>query len=697
MGASSFTDYARFLPALSILSRGDGNSRFQIRGISPVNFGSQTTAIYFDETPVGSQFGQPDMPVLDLQRVELLRGPQGTLYGEASLGGTVRLISNKPDPDAFSLSGTLETSTTKGGDASYQGSGVINIPIGEKAALRASASYRRKGGWIDSIGVAAMTAPESVVGDIALTGSLKNRNERDIFGARVGLRMLPTDRLTIDLSFMYTSIEGDDVDLDFSDSNINTPALGRDETDFQIANFRKDDFAHATFSLKYEFDAFEITSTTSYFERDLDELATQPIWGFGPAGPVNDWSYYFQDDEYWSHETRFTSTGDGPFQWIGGIFYRDRDIGGFSDFESTSLLDAMAAFGLPPQQELLSYFTSRSFTQFEHKAIFGSLTYSVTDQLDITVGVRYFEEDQSALSARTISQGFDPALLQAAIDAAVASGTPVVLSHRDLGGAEFDTSDDDISPRFNITYRANENWTVYGTVAEGFRSGGVNRNAATDRVTGVLLPERQGFESDAIWSYEIGSKNTFMDGRLIVNSAAFFIDWKDLQADGVVDGVVQRWVTNQGKAESKGFEVEAVAVVGDGWSLTGFVSYSDAELSEDSSGQPNGTPLPAVAPWKFGGSAQYEWPLANGMRGRVRADYSYLDDQRQSLSQTSRIIQSHEQINIRAAIEAETWSVELFADNLTNEYASLGIDNGYPGRFRNRPRTIGLRLSMDMM
>lgn len=704
MGAQSFMDYQRFLPSLSVLSRGDGNSTLQVRGVSPPGFGTQaTTAVYFDETPVTAQFGQADMPVVDIERVELLRGPQGTLYGEGSIGGTLRIISNKPSTDAFTVTAEVEGSATDGGGSNYAANGVVNVPLGDRAAFRMSGSYRDMAGWIDSAGRRAQ--PAEVVGGIALT-DFSDINSREIYGGRAALRLLPTERLTIDLTTMYTKIDGSDVDVDINDPDSLSPGfqpgvvvVGEHTSDFAVENYREEWYSNTALTLTYDLDWAEITSATTYFERDLDELAEQP--GFAFFADANSWSFYTQVDEYVSHETRIASTTEDKLQWIGGVFYRDREIRAESDFGTTHIHDMVEEglyFGTPipalqDQTQLLRIFNLPSETTFEHFALFGSLTYSLTDKLDVTVGLRYFEEDQTSDAVSSI---MDFAAVPALVVDAVVNGTTFDAPFVQRARTQFDTKDDGVTSRFNLSYHANDDWMVYFTAAEGFRSGGVNRNPATDLVTGEPLPDRQGFDSDQLWNYEVGSKNSWQDGRVVVNSAVFFIEWDDIQVPGVIDGVQQRWITNAGKAESKGAEVEFVLRPLQGLSFNGSVSYVDAELSEEAIGQPSGTKLPQVADWKYAIAAQYLFPIGRGYNARLRADYSYMDEQPQILSPSSPTNPSYELVNLKAVLEAETWSAELFVDNVTDEYASLGIDSGYLGNFRNRPRTAGLRLRADL-
>lgn len=695
MGAQSFQDYARFMPSLSFLSRGDGNSTMQVRGVSPPGFGTQaTTAVYFDETPVGSQFGQPDLPVVDVERVELLRGPQGTLFGEGSIGGTLRIITNKPSLDSVTLSGLVETSSTDEGDTNFDGSLVVNIPLGDKVAFRASGATRQLSGWIDGAG--NRIVPASIIGDLAL-GDLENLNERDISAYRAALRFEPIDALTIDLMYMYTSIDGEGVDVDINDPTVLSPGfqpqvvtVGQYRSDFATRNYRYDDYDQTSLTVTWDVPIGEVTSTTSWFTRDLDELAEQPGYGF--FANANGWSFYLQDDEYVSHETRIASTGDGPLTWIAGVFYRDRDIRAYSEFGSTYLYDTATALGVPNQTDLLYFYELPTRTTFEHTAVFGSVTYALSERLDVTLGLRWFEEKQTS-DAQASSK---LCCLQEALAEAVANGTDVNAPYVPDAATAFATKENDVSPRLNVTYDVDESWMLYGTVAEGFRSGGVNRNPATDRVTGEPLPDRQAFESDSLWNYEVGSKNTLLDGRMILNTALYLIKWDNIQVPGVIDGVQQRWVTNAGEAESKGFEAEFRLNPASGWWVDGSISYTDAELSKPAIGQPEGTPLPQVAPWKYALAVQYEFPVF-GQMGRVRADYSYIDDQPQNLSMTSPINPAYSLVNLRAAYEAERWTLELFAENLTNEYASLGIDPGYLGRFHNRPRTIGASFRFDLM
>lgn len=693
MGADEVDGYYRMIPNFAVVDRGAGAKLYSIRGISTglVTQGAATVGVYIDEMPVTAAGFQPDPKLFDIERIEVLRGPQGTLYGEGSIGGTVRMITPRPDSTAFAGKFDVSMQSTEKGDDGYKLNGMINVPLIENVlALRVSGLYHDLGGYIDRIpqpsGVtldvgALLGLPPGVI-PVLGTGPLPGKN--DINGettsaGRASLSWNATEKLTFEASFLTQSMRADN-------RNTEVGGVGELKTNFVLDETIKDDFDLGNLTASYDLGWSRLFSSTSLYKRTRDATSDTNDLGeaiFPTAKLPGSGTFTTELQDMLSQEVRLTSTGDGPLSWIAGLFYVDKDNG----FEQIIVdrydvfVGFMQILGLPVTnaRQLLDQ-TGRQ--EEKQKAIFGELTYAFTDKLNATLGLRYFDIDQR--------------------DTLVNNDINILGLGLTDGVSE--TGESDTVMKFNVNYKATDNALLWVTASQGFRIGGTNTTP------GIPL-ENLTYGSDTLWNYEIGARTSWYDNRLVLNSSLYYIDWSDIQLAlplGTAFGTI-----NAGKARIIGAELELQARPVTGLDLTFAAGYNDGELSEDTPGAPagpnpgfKGDRLPGVPRLNLSASAQYVFPLfAGGIDGVGRVDYAYTGDSTTTFNDlsTANGIPSHFNpdsyglLNLRLGVQNERWAAALFIDNATDERAQILIDNSSVAVrvTRNRPRTAGVNVRFN--
>ena len=690
MGAASFLDFAVRVPNLAIAFEADG--RFDsnspaIRGI----FGQDTTGFYIDDTLVNASV----LPkVLDVERVEVLRGPQGSLYGARSMGGTIRMITKQPDLQEVHGSVHSSVSSVKDGDINHVVDGAINIPvIPDVFALRLAAYAGANSGvfdreyqptWIEAGTGAVRQNPG------APFATRENVDDEDYWGVQLVGKWMLTERLSFIPKFLYQEIDADGLPLADIEPD-NTTELRF----YDVPENGSDEWYIASGTFNWELDKGTVVSTTSLFDRTTDENEEQGSfihWLFNNVieipidplfGQINTQSEY----EFVAHETRFASEFDGPWQFSGGIFYQDTE---YRRIYPPALIPGINSavndfIGVPidivPGDlifETLEVFDTREW------AVFGELTYSVNERLSLTAGGRFYDTETEFVAT---SDGF------------ANDGFSQETGEQDESG---------FNPKVLVEYDINDNVNMYASGAKGFRIGGVNGNLPLG-LCGEELADLNidpsatpTFDSDELWSYEIGFKSTFADNRISVNAAAYFIDWTDIQQLNRLACGFQ-FTANAGEAESQGFEVEINAAPMEGLTLSLGVGYTDAEITDDG-GVPGvrvGDKIQGIPEWTVTASAQYIFSLGGGWDGLVRADGNHYGESFSANNATSladaRVRDAWEQLNLRAGVMNDDWEVTLFATNVNDERANLADNRSIaaetPGRQRlvtTRPRTVGL-------
>lgn len=683
LGAQGLDDYLRLVTGLSVLQQGPGKSKIDIRGVTTgrVDFTDPqdraAVALYIDETPVTVNGNNPDFNLYDIERIEVLRGPQGTLFGASSMSGTIRIVTKRPDSTNFSASINGGISHTEHGEANYTTRAAVNIPLAEGlAALRITGAYADFGGYVDN----AFTGQEDI-GDY---------RKQDIHAS---LRVTPNDRLTADLSFFYNDLKQRGDNSFFSDLNDLETFLATEQR-------YDDDNKIVNLTLNYDLGFADIVSSTSYLDREFERIISYEdlltlYFGF-PAqsqspGRINN------TVEGVAQEVRLSSQGDNRLDWLFGFYYNYQDR--FYDQDSiTPGFDAFidnAFFGGA------GIYSSRIFgTDFEDSpfegihdmqtkeySFFGEITFGILDNLDFTAGVRYFDWKQDY---NLLFTGF-------------ANGGPTMVSDET-------NKEDGFNPRFALAYKHSDALTLYANAAKGFRFGGVNEFVSPVACAAELAARGWTrapvtFASDELWNYELGAKASWLDNRLAINASGFYIDWDNVQTLNQLPCFFS-FKENLGKVESVGFELEVIARPTDNLTLTMATAYTNAESGSDnpSLGATKGARVPYFPEFTINGSAQYQFPVLDKWTGLARFDVAHqgshftgFDPERTQLGEQYLKIPAHAIGNLRVGVTSQQWEIFAFVNNLWDERA-ITYEQGallHPSyRYVVRPRWAGVNVTL---
>lgn len=687
-GVSSLLSVAQQVPGLSFKTSGPGQTEFEMRGLTSTGGESPTVGFYLDETaltpPAMAQNGKVviDPNLFDLNRVEILRGPQGTLYGAGSMGGTIKLVTNAPDPRQIAAGVQGIGSGTDGGGFNHTENAMLNLPLlQDVAALRLVVTDKHIQGWIDRDVLEPFPLEvnnSTQRGDVAaapVTKRVTESNTENLKGGRVALLVQPLDGLSITAGALYQRI---------SQSGPNTidvpPGNEVHYQPFDLAEPFKDTFNLQDLDIKYDFDGFQVVSATSSWSRqqnqtqDISEAMQDYIGGF--LGPPADFPFSTADgglgagtiseDDYTrqiSEELRVASTGTGPLQWLVGGYY--------STFHATSHVYSFydgftALFGT---NNLADNHRKLDVDQY---ALFGEASYQLPHSFKATVGARYYNfHSNSATSVSGIS----------------ANGTSDTL----FGVAQ----NSGVSPKLNLAYIPDDNLTVYGTVSKGFRPGGPN-----SPIPPPCTPAPKQFGPDSVWSYELGEKMKLLDARISINGDVYYEDWSNIQQQ-VAPGCGYKYTTNAGKAKVYGAELEAAIVLGPGLVFSQSVGYTHATNSTTvaQAGVTGGDRLLDVPEVTANTTLTYRYPLAGAMNLIARVNNSYVDSI-QDITFRRNTLPSYDLVDTRVGVETDRWSAVLFLDNLTNKKALLSDTGALSANIpildrvaTNQPRTIGADLS----
>lgn len=714
-----FTDFAKFLPSVAFQSLGPGQTSVYMRGVASGENSNHSgplpsVGMYLDEQPITTIQGALDVHIYDIARVEALAGPQGTLYGASSQAGTIRIITNKPDPSELEGSYDLTLNTVGNGDPGYLGEGFVNIPLSERAAIRLVGWARHDGGYIDNVaGVRNYPSFPTPVSNAAIAED--NYNDVDTYGARAALKIDLNDSWTITPTVMGQS----------QDSNGYfgfNPLVG----DLEVTHFRpeyqKDKWGQAALTVEGRFSNLDLVYAGAFLKRNIDSSADYSDYtyfydvnyGYGAltddaGNPIDPTQYFEGRDRFTksSHEIRLSSDPTKRLHFVVGLFtqrqqHRIQQIYKVdnltSDFEVTGWNDAL-------------WLTQQTRVDRDD-AIFGEVTFDLTDKLSATAGLRYFEADNTLKGFFGYGLGFSSSGSgEAQCDADPANwveyrGAPCV--NLDKGIKEHGTT-----PRFNLTYHIDDSRLVYVTYSEGFRPGGINRR-------GTLPP----FKADYLKNYELGWKTSWANNRLRFNGAIFRLDWQDIQFSYLGQSGLTE-IKNANDARVKGVEADINWAVNSALTLSGGFAYIDAELAENYCGTvdavsgipdtncaaplaPAGTRLPVSPKTKLNVTARYSFPL-QGFDAHLQAAVVYQDNVYSDLTVSDRALMGRQGAytvaNFSAGMEWGKSSVELFLHNAFDERATdfrttQCAINGFDGNpacglqpysIVAAPRTVGVR------
>ncbi|MGO9994631.1 MAG: TonB-dependent receptor [Steroidobacteraceae bacterium] len=732
---TSIQDLVGAIPGISLRTAGPGQTEYEMRGLASSGGSVATVGFYLDETPLSASAvalnGRTviDADLFDLNRTEILRGPQGTLYGAGSMGGTIKLVTNPPKLNTLDGAAEVDASQTTGGSTNGHGSLMLNFPLGDIAALRFVTTDKYISGWIHRYVIAPGQFPfptnfgncgvyyctRGDVQDAPVAQDHANSNIERFISSRASLLVQPSDALSITGNFMYQRIDADGYN--------NFQAPPNNEAIYQPYDVKEpyyDSFHLWSLKVGYDMSFANLTSASSYWKRDVYQStdsteALQNIFNYTAFVP----NLYSDNDTTWqiAQELRLTSRGEGDLQWVGGLYYsnlhsgyvtRNQTVGfvttpvcslpglggdptlGGHCAPGTTFLYAPPVTGPNPEGIM---FNDNNPNILSQKAIFGEASYKLTPTLKLTTGLRFYKFN---ISNNANQRGLGTASGDATptIDSAAGSNTSLL-------------------PKVNLSYEPSSDLTLYSTISKGSRPGGVNLPIP-------LVPFSQGafyycgpgtgpsyltsqpsyYAPDDIWSVEMGEKARFADRRFTVNADVYYVKWHNIQ-QLIVLSCGYPYNTNVGDAKTYGPELEIAAKVTDAITAELSGAYTQAYINA-----PNSTPgLPIYAGTRVTSIPKYTGNLALSYESMLAQDYKLTFRVAESYvgpvydtAYYAETLGSYGLMDFRMGVGKEAWTASLFGTNMTNKHAGLTIDNTVfawqqPTITRvstNQPRTIGL-------
>jgi iron complex outermembrane receptor protein len=658
LGATQFRDFASTVPSLTFTTSGVGSTQVNLRGITTGNNISPTVGIYVDEVPYGSStpFASGaqlalDVGLFDVSRIEILRGPQGTLYGASTMGGLLKYVSMVPDVSAFGATARAGLVSTSGGGVGYDAAAAINAPLADDtAALRVSGFYTRDSGFVDN-----------------LASGRDDVNESNVYGGRADLLLKPTERLSLRVAAFAQDIDRDGTaSADFGLAS-GEPIDGElDQRRLRAEPFEQD-FRLVSGTLTYDFASAALTSISSY-QTVRSHAITDVSAFFGPALAANgivlgsiEVEKENETDKF-TQEVRLAATGQ-TLDWSIGAFYTDEQSDQFQTLNA-SLPDG-AVFPM-------NLLTVNLPSSYEEYAGFGTLTWHLTQQLDFTGGLRY------AHNSQTFEQ--------------IGSG-PLIFSV-----PERSVSDSIVTYLGTIRYRASDNLMSYLRYATGYRPGGPN--VVLNDLSGQPLASPT-FDADKLRSYEGGIKASSADGRFGVDAAVYFIKWDDLQINAVRNGLGV--VDNAAAAESKGAELTLTLIPTQHLTLVAAFGYIDAELSEDAPdlGGLEGDRLPDTPEFTGTLAADYSFEVG-GREAFLGTTVRHVTDRVSSYDASAGSPQydlpEYTTVDLRTGLQLGSARLQFYVKNAFDERGKLSATTAFSALGGPvwvslvQPRTIGLNL-----
>jgi iron complex outermembrane recepter protein len=726
LSITQFEDYATRSPSISFISVGPGTQSFFMRGVSDgSNYNVQnnsTTGFFLDDLAMSYYGTIPDLHMYDIERIEVLNGPQGTLFGAGSMSGAVRVITNKPNPNAFSAGVDADGGHIDGGSNNYSYEGFVNIPLVDgRTAVRLSAYKVRQGGFINNLLQTRQWVNGTVSTNAQWAGN--NYNVQDVEGGRIALsQRLPADwELTLTGSYQQQKHTGawDQDPSKWGDRNVArfAPEFGTNhmraldlhlEGDVGIANLV---YAAGYWALPTRA-VVEYSEYAQYVNLPPKPLGsgvtatyvqsfacqTDPIYGTGFSGcnPPNMWTDYRINSERWSHELRLESKPGGRVHWIAGAYWeKTRQL--YSDFWRYPGIQSGAPGGPPAglaAQYYLNYYgnptTALPEEWYSYKARgdrlqvaeFGDITFDLNDRWSVEAGVEHYHSDFGTSS--DWAGYFYNAKVPTPLQTATSQKT---------------------NARVGVNYKAAEHVLLYASFAQGFRDGGFN-GALVQKCYDAGVPHE--YTPDTLNSFELGWKSEHRDGHLRWNGAVYYMPWKDYQTSIYdLDICTSTFNANIGDARVYGAESNVEFVPVEGLTLSASGSYNDSRITSNKFLSTTyvvvpGERLPYVPYLSFSASARYEWAVGESIRTYLQFDVAHKGDMWNDLRATNphgfgRVLQpSYDLGNLRFGLSPSDarWQVEAYVSNLWNTRATIFVNTGNYDQRRttNEPRVLGLRL-----
>ena len=731
-GVQDIEGVAANVGGLTVQNLGPGQSQVAIRGVSAGQIVrdqpgvKEQVGVYLDESVISLSLFTPDLDLFDTRRVEVLRGPQGTLFGSGSLTGTVRYITNPPELNITKAFAELSLSGVSDGNAGLNGKFGFNMPLGDKAALRVASYYDRIPGFVDAV------QPDFSVRD--------NVNDGFRSGFRAAARITPTPKLAITPRIVYQHVgmngwnRRDDFNILANPFTTTRPAilLGERQQFTQLDEDFTDDFVLGDANIDYNFgNGLLLTSITSYTYRDLlvvrDAGAlTSSITGGTIGEPENVYTLNAPLNDatkakVWTQEARVAGGGN-RYPWVAGAFFShtNRDYGQDLPVIGFEALSGIPTQGLRAPRDTL-FFSDLSY-RLNQFAVFGEVTVSPTEELSLTGGLRFyhFSEDKE--------QVFD------GIFGNDNTGTSLLSQPGSTDANGF-------APRIIASYKLSDTTHLNGQISRGFRLGGINDPLNVPLCTPqdlVTFSGRETWDDERVWNYEVGVKSRVWKGLGALSAAAYYLDVSDLQATVTAGSCSSRLVFNVPKARTTGFEVEFEAAPNSNIDFAVSMTVNDAEMrstltSTDASGNVSvvsgieeGRRLPTVPQFQLVTAATYQWEVQPGALAYVTGTYQHVgsrftqvgDEDLGTLNLLSfgantigapltasvftynPKLPAYDLVNVRAGLRRNNWDVAFFINNLFDELALLSFDQERGTRARigfltNQPRTFGISTRLD--
>ena len=643
-GAADVRETAGQLVGVVMTNLGPGRDKLLMRGLSDGAFTGRarsTVATYLDDSPLNYNAPNPDLRLVDIERVEAVRGPQGSLYGSGALSGVYRIVTRKPDLDTFHAAAGATAAWTEGGSPSREIDGMMNLPlVGGRVALRVVGYHDRLGGYVD---------------DVAL--SLSNVDQTIRSGARAALRIDLDGAWNLDLSGAVQRLRS-------NDTQYTTPMLGPRRRANRVREDHDNDFAQAAVNLKGMLDQVEVTSTTSWVRHDYGSRydASSALGLFSPGADEGVYSELARSTSV-TQDLLLASRGEHPVGWLVGLFAstaRER---------TPSLLRARTG---TPSSLTTVYWEERSDRRSE-VAIYGEVSWTFAPGWTVAAGARAYQ-----IRRRTLAD----------ITAPTIPGATRKVNRRQRFV--------NVSPKLSLQYQFPTGALVYGLYSEGYRAGGAN-SAGIAPFRGQL----DTFQADRLRNFEIGAKRRLFAERLSLRAAAFYDIWTDIQSDQFRPSGLP-FTANVGDAAIQGIEAEAVWRSGFGLILqaNGMIAHPHFTQVNPDFASRLGAYLPGAPRSSAGVSARYDRPITSGLTLRLTADVNYVGRSRLTFDpMLSPTMGGVVMAKLAASVAGDHWTLGVFVTNPANASGdTFAYGNPFSfGQVRQvtpqRPRTIGVRLA----
>ncbi|MBI3677862.1 MAG: TonB-dependent receptor [Proteobacteria bacterium] len=731
---TDFTDFVKYMPSVNYAVSGQGSNggpgfaNITMRGIASDQNGNHsgplpTVGVYLDEQPITTIGGTLDVPTYDVERVEALSGPQGTLYGASSESGTIRIITNKPDASAFDAAYEAEINSVNHGGVGYKVDGHVNIPLRDNIAVRLVAWDEHDAGWIDNVKgtrtfpgdpTGAASNPPVLVPPVTISNASRaknNYNTVDKIGARLALGIELDNNWTITPVITAQSEHSDGV---FAYAKDGPYGYNRPLKDFQVLHFFpefvKDKWYQAALTVTGKIANLDVVYSGGYMARTIDSEADYTDYTFWYQNVYPSYDQYFVDNsgtpvdpsqyivghDYFtkqSHELRLSTSKDNRLRAVAGVFYEDQTHYILQDYKIAGNIADSGPFNATVTGWPHTWWLTDELREDRDFALFGEASFDITSNLTLTGGIRYFTANNSLKGFF----GFHSYESRCFAPTSVDRGPCTDLRARVRESGE--------THKVNLTWQIDDDRMVYATYSTGFRPGGVNRR--TD------IPGVGPYTSDTLDNYEVGWKTSWNDNRLRFNGALYWENWNKFQFPFLGPNSVTI-IANAGQATVKGMETQITWLPIDSLTLSGSAAYNDANLASDYCGgdcathsvkAPKGTQLPITPKWKLNATARYEFPVADNIQGHLQGSVQHQSETWADLRKAERALlgpsRASTTFDFIAGIDRDNWQIDLSVLNVFDTKAQRGrYAECTPGTcgpqtyiLTAQPRTIGLSFS----